>query len=112
MSVWCSDCGEPLSGEEMKCPRCGSINKTKELRQVAPSPILRLRTKSAEKDERGKPIKEERIRVEGKTEHRITRDRSKKLGGKPETDVWHEVKVNGQTVHKPHLEPKSKRNST
>lgn len=108
MSVKCSDCGESLNGKE-KCPRCGSGNKTIELIAVIPSPILGVKTKSAEKDERGKPIKEYKIRVEGKTETRITKDRSKRLKGIPVTDVFHEVMKNGKTVHGPHLEPKDKR---
>jgi hypothetical protein len=97
----------------MKCPRCGSGNKTIELVAVI-SRSLGLKTKSAEKDERGKPITEGRIRVEGNrvegnTETRITIDRSKRLKGIPVTDVFHEVMKNGKTVHGPHLEPKSKR---
>jgi predicted ATP-dependent serine protease len=109
MSVKCSDCGESLNGKEMKCPRCGSGNKTIELIAVIPSPSLGLKTKSAEKDERGKPIKEKRIRVKGKTQTKITIDRSKRLKGIPVTDVFHEVMKNGKTVHGPHLEPKGKR---
>ena len=64
--------------------------------------------KSAEKDARGKPIKEVRLRKEGKTENIITVDRSKRLSGKPETSVYHEVKKNGKTIHA-HLEPKNKK---
>ena len=109
MSVKCSDCGESLNGKEMKCPRCGSGNKTIELPAVISSVSIRLNTKSAEKDERGKPIKEYRIRVEGNTEIRITKDRSKRLKGKKVTDVFHEVMKNGKTVHPRHLEPKGKR---
>jgi len=113
MSVKCSDCGESLNGKEMKCPRCGSGNKTIELIAVV-SRSLGLKTKSAEKDERGKPITEEKIRVEGNTvegntETRITKDRSKRLSGIRETDVFHEVRKNGKTIHGPHLEPKGKR---
>ena len=109
MSVRCSDCGESLNGKEMKCPRCGSGNKTIEIIAVIPSPILGLKTKSVEKDERGKPIKEDRIRVERNIQKRITIDRSKRLSGIRETDVFHEVIKNGKTVHGPHLEPKVKR---
>jgi hypothetical protein len=72
-----------------------------------------LKKKSAEKDGRGKPIIEEEIKVEvreRKIENIITRDRSKRLNGKKETDVYHEVKVNGETTHPRHLEPKGKRN--
>jgi hypothetical protein len=65
--------------------------------------------KSGEKDERGKPIKEERRRVIGNTETKITVNRSKSNSGKRETNVLHEVKKNGKTVHGPHLEPKGKR---
>lgn len=108
MSVECSDCGESLNGKEMKCPRCGSGNKTIELIAVVSS-SLGLKTKSAEKDERGKPIREYKIRVEGNTETRITKDRSKRLSGIQETDVFHEVKKNGKTIHGPHLESKCKR---
>jgi hypothetical protein len=114
MHVKCSDCGESLNGKEVNCPRCGSGNNTIEIIAAIPSPILGLKTKSAEKDERGKPITEERIRIEGdtiegKTETRITKDRSKRLKGIPVTDVFHEVKKNGKTIHGPHLEPKDKR---
>ena len=74
------------------------------------STSLGVKKKSGQKDERGKPIREERIRVNGKTETKITIDRSKSLDGKPETDVFHEVIKNGKTVHGPHLEPKGKEN--
>jgi phage FluMu protein Com len=109
MIVKCSDCGEFLNGKEMKCPRCGSGNKTIEIKLVIPSPILGLKTKSAEKDERGKPIKEDRVRVERNIQNRITVDRSKRLKGIPETNVIHEVIKNGKTIHGPHIEPKGKR---
>gem|GEM_PF-6955008 len=92
----------------MKCPKCGSGNKTIELTAVI-STHLGLKTKSAEKDERGKPVTEERIRVKGKTQTKMTIDRSKRLKGIPVTDVFHEVMKNGKTVHGPHLEPKGKR---
>jgi len=74
------------------------------------STSLGLKKKSGQKDERGKPIREETIRVKDKTETKITIDRSKRLNGEPETDVFHEVIKNGKTVHGPHLEPKGKRN--
>lgn len=109
MSVKCSDCGELLNGKERKCPRCGSGSKTIDLVAVIRSPVLGLKTKSAERDERGKPIKEYKVRVEGNIENRITKDRSKRLSGIPVTDVFHEVMKNGKTVHGPHLEPKGKR---
>lgn len=73
------------------------------------STSLALKKKSGQKDERGKPIREERIRVKGKTETKMTIDRSKRLKGIPVTDVFHEVIKNGKTVHGPHLEPKGKR---
>jgi len=74
------------------------------------STSLGLRKKSGQKDMRGKSIKEERIRVVGNTETKITIDRSKRLDGKPETDVFHEVIKNGKTVHGPHPETKSMKN--
>jgi hypothetical protein len=73
------------------------------------SESLGLRQKSGEKDARGKPIREARIRVKGNTETKITIDRSKRLKGLPETDVFHEVIKNGKTVHGPHPESKGKR---
>ena len=72
------------------------------------SESLGLKKKSGKKDDRGKPLKEERIRVKGKTENIITIDRSKRLNGNKETDVFHEVKKSGKTIHGPHLEPKGK----
>jgi uncharacterized Zn finger protein (UPF0148 family) len=108
MSFKCSDCGEPLYGE-VKCPRCGSGNKKIEITLRIPAPTLGLKIKSAERDERGKSITEARIRVQGKTQTKMTVDRSKRLRGISETDVFHEVVKNGKTVHGPHLEPKGKR---
>lgn len=94
------------------CPRCKNEAKdiVKEfIEKIGGSDSLGLNKKSGEKDNRGKPIKEERRKVKGNTETRITIDRSKRLKGKPETDVSHEVRKNGKTIHGPHLEPKGKR---
>ena len=112
ISTKCSDCGEPLTPEEKKCPKCGSTKRT---HFVGPtkilriSPSLRLRHRSGEKDQRGKPLRETHIKVEEKVEARITKDRSKRLEGIPETDVYHEVIKNGKTIHGPHLESKGKK---
>jgi len=108
MSAKCSDCGEPLKNGEIYCPKCGSGNKTVEIVLNIPSPMLGMKMKSAEKDARGKPIKEERRMVKGNTQTKITIDRSKRLNGKPETDVFHEVIKNGKIIHA-HLEPKRER---
>jgi hypothetical protein len=108
----CSDCGEPLTEEMKKCPKCGSIKRTHMVfvaETLTVSESLGLRQKSGEKDARGKPIREARIGVKGNTETKITIDRSKRLKGLPETDVFHEVIKNGKTVHGSHPEPKGKR---
>ena len=95
------------------CPKCKNeakdIVKDPFIEKMGGSDSLGLNKKSGEKDDRGKPIKEERRRVKGKTQTRITIDRSKRLSGIPETDVFHEVIENGKTVHGPHIEPKGKR---
>lgn len=58
---------------------------------ISVSESLGLRKKSGQKDNRGKPITEERIRVKGGTETKMTIDRSKRLKGLAITDVFHEV---------------------
>jgi len=114
MSVECSDCGEPLTEERKKCPKCGSTKRTHIIAipaTVGISTSLGLKMKSGQKDERGKPIREERRRVERGTETKIMIDRSKRLKGIPVTDVFHEVIKNGKTVHGPHPEPKGRKNN-
>lgn len=111
--IECSDCGEPLTEEIRKCPKCGSTRRhifVTVTETISVTESLGLRKKSGQKDDRGKPITEERIRVKGGTQTRMTIDRSKRLKGLPITDVTHEVIKNGKTIHGPHLEPKSKKN--
>lgn len=112
LSAKCSDCGEPLMPEVRKCPKCGSTRRTHIVEvtgTVTASASLRLRQRSGEKDERGKPLQEADIKVRGNIETKITKDRSKRLNGIPKTDVYHEVIKNGKTIHGPHLEPKGKK---
>jgi len=114
MSIKCSDCGEPLTEEMKECPKCRSKKRTHIIvvtETLGISTSLGLKKKSGQKDTRGKPIKEERIRVVGNTETKIMIDRSKRLDGKPETDVFHEAIKNGKTVHGPHPEPKGRKKS-
>lgn len=114
MVVKCSECGEPLKVEMKKCPKCGSTKRThiKEITDtITLSESSRLRQRSGEKDQRGKPLREADIKVKGSVETKITKDRSKRLEGIPETDVYHEVIKNGKTIHGPHLEPKVKKDS-
>lgn len=102
-----------MTEERKECPKCGSTKRTHIIAFTATtdsSTSLVLKMKSGQKDERGKSIREERIKVEDGIEEKITKDRSKRLKGIPETDVFHEVVKNGKTVHEPHLEPKGKRN--
>jgi len=61
---------------------------------------LRLRKKSGEKDQRGKPIQEIKTKVEGDLEVTYTIDRSERLKGKPKTKVLQEVWKKGKLVHK------------
>lgn len=113
MRIKCSDCGEPLTEEIKECPKCGSKKRSIMVvvtETLGISTSLGLKKKSGQKAERGKPIKEERRRLKGKTETIMTMDRSKRLKGIPETEVTHEVIKNGKTIHGPHLEPKDKRN--
>jgi hypothetical protein len=94
------------------CPRCKNEAEdiVKEFFEtMGGSDSLGLNKKSGEKDDRGKSIKEERRRVKGNVENKITIDRSKRLKGIPETEVTHEVIKNGKTIHGPHIEPKGKR---
>jgi hypothetical protein len=96
-----------------ECPKCGSTKRTHIIEiteTVAVSESLRLKQRSGEKDHRGKPIREADIKVKGNIETIITKDRSKRLTGKQETDVYHEVIKNGKTIHGPHLKPKNKKN--
>lgn len=96
-----------------ECPRCRSTKRTHFVEvseTVTSSDSLRLQQRSGEKDQRGKPIREADIKVKGNVETKITKDRSKRLKGIPETDVYHEVIRNGRTIHGPHLKPKDKKN--
>jgi len=98
--------------EVRKCPRCGSTKRTHLVEvseTITASASLGLRQRSGEKDQRGKPLREAHIKVKGNLETKITRDRSKRLKGIPETDVYHEVIKNGKIIHGPHLEPKGKK---
>lgn len=112
VSTKCSDCGEPLGSEVKKCPKCGSTKRThvvEAAEMVRISTSLRLKHRSGKKDPRGKPLREAYIKVKGDTEEKITKDRSRRLKGMDETDVYHEVWKNGKIIHGPHLEPKSKK---
>jgi len=110
MVIKCSECGEPLEQEVKKCPRCGSTKRFVEVSETMTfSESSRLQQRSGEKDQRGKPIREADIKVKGNVETKITKDRSKRLKGIPETDVYHEVIRNGKTIHGPHLKPKDKK---
>jgi predicted nucleic acid-binding Zn-ribbon protein len=112
MVIKCSKCGEPLKQGVKKCPRCGSTKRTHFVEvseTMTSSGSSRFRQRSGKKDQRGKPIREADIKVKGNVERRITKDRSKRLEGIPETDVTHEVIKNGKTIHGPHLEPKDKK---
>jgi len=114
LSTKCSDCGKSLIREVRKCPRCGSTKRTHiaEVSATAtPSTSLRLRYRSGEKDQRGKPLREIIAIVEGNEEEIYTKDRSKRLRGIPETDVYHEVIEirTGKTKHPRHLKPKGKK---
>jgi hypothetical protein len=71
-----------------ECPKCGCKKRTikREFNEVmGGSNSFRLKKESGEKDTRGKPIKEERRRVKGNIENKITIDRSKRLKGIPVT---------------------------
>jgi len=98
--------------EVRKCPRCGNTKRTHIVEvsgTVMASASLGLRQRSGEKDQRGKPLREADIKAKGNVETKITKDRSKRLKGIPETDVYHEVIKNGKIIHGPHLEPKGKK---
>jgi len=77
------------------------------------SESLKIEKKSGEKDSRGKCIQESRHKFEGENvENIITIDRSKRPEGSPETNIYHEVKRDGKTIHGPHLEPKKRKAKT
>lgn len=112
MVIKCSECGEPLKEEMKKCPQCGSTKRIiiiEKTETITPSDSLGLKYRSGEKDLRGKSIREADLRVKGNIENKITRDRSKRLKGIQDTDVYHEVIKDGKTIHGPHLEPKGKK---
>lgn len=67
---------------------------------ITASEGLRLRKRSGEKDQRGKPIKEVKTRVEGDLEVTYSIDRSERLKGIPKTKVLQEVWKKGKLVHK------------
>lgn len=110
-TIKCSECGELLEEEMKKCPRCGSTKRTIMIKIVEPistSVSLGLKHRSGQKDPRGKPIREAKIKVKGNTQTRITIDRSKRLEGIEDTDVYHEVIKNGKIIHA-HPEPKDRK---
>lgn len=107
----CLDCGGLLTVEMRKCPNCGSTARAVVIPDTGQGldDKMRLQERSEDKDQRGKPLREADRKFKGNVEKIIMKDRSKRLKGIPETDVYHEVKRNGKTVHPPHLEPKGKK---
>ena len=114
-TVKCAICGKVLSPPTQRCPKCGSFKRAfsvvlKESIALSDNRV-RLRYRSGKKDYRGKCLREIDIKKNGSIETTITVDRSKRLKGKQETDVYHKVTNNGKIIHGPHLEPrKRKRN--
>lgn len=95
-----------------KCPKCGNTKRTyiiEKTAAVAASTSTKLRYRSGDKDQRGKPVREADAKIEGNVENKITKDRSKRLEGISDTDVYHEVIKDGKTIHGPHLEPKGRK---
>jgi hypothetical protein len=111
-SAKCLDCGEVLAQPDLKCPKCGSTKRVYS-RVIIDSFVvsdenLNLKQRSGLKDTRGKCVNETNIKIRKNVQTVITIDRSKRLNGIPETDVYHKVIKNGKTIHGPHLEPKAK----
>ena len=112
-SVVCANCKAAWEPNAVKCPFCGGSSKAysvvvKETLHLDDG-NLRIRQRSGAKDARGKCIQETNIKVRGNTQTIITVDRSKRLIGNQETDVYHKVIKNGKTIHGPHLEPKKRK---